>query len=581
MRPAWPALAAFLAAAGAFAQAAPAPAYSISIDPDPPTAGEVFYVTILIPEVSASEVAALEPDGAGDPAFVSLSVSSARIVDSEKSGARIVYAFRPGGSGELRIPRLEVSAAGSPLPIGPILLEVRPSGEGPPTPIFEWKAPPVVTRWQCFPVTLERLRSGTPGVLDYEVPGSPGLSLEPAGEGSFLGIALETGDLLLPPAVSRDGGRLSESRRVRSRPGPREIEGSRAVGDFEVRLIPPAGRTARVGDTFVLRVEVRGRGNLPVLRPPELRIRGPEGALVPSPSFPTAELRMVPGACEGWTGREYRFSPAASGQYTAEVEPFPFLRPETGEVRILRSAPLRIFVEPALPAARAVPADDARLTARVEAYAGSSAPWSEAAERARDGRTGEALELLAGMDFPEARHLEGILRMASGEGAQALAALGAAERLRPGLPGLAEALELCESGFDVGPRIRDRLPPPRIFLALSVVLLTGALVVRGIRCLPGNRGGPRRDGLSVQEGTLLAAACLALLLYGVSALERRRVYAVVAAPDSYAVPSESAFRLESFRGRAGTVSASSTDWVLLRFPDGRSAWFRSGDILAY
>jgi hypothetical protein len=143
---------------------------------------------------------------------------------------------------------------------------------------------------------------------------------------------------------------------------------------------------------------------------------------------------------------------------------------------------------------------------------------------------------------------------------------------------LAETLELCETDFGVGPRIRDRLPPPRIFGVLSVVFGAAGSAILGIRGHRARSAGrtPGAAGL-----VLVSAGCLSLLACGASALERRVAYAVAATQDSFTVPSESGTPVGSFRGRAGIVGAVSAEWTLLRFPDGRSAWFRAGDIHPY
>jgi len=555
--------------------------YSVTIAPEPPTAGEEFRVSVLLPGASAREVRAAEPAASGDLAFVSLAVSSAVIDSPEGSrpGARVVYAFRPLRSGDLRIPRLEVSVAGSPLPLGPLALEVRPSGAAPPPALYEWKAPAAVIRWQSFSARLEPRAPSAPALGDYGLPATKGLSLEPAGGSAFVGIALEEGELFLPPAASREGGRVSEGARVRSLPAPRELAASRAVGDFTLRLIRVGAGPVRAGQTLTVRAEVRGRGNLPILDPPEIRIRAPGGGPISPPeTVPISEIRIAAGAYEGMAARELRFTPEVPGDYVVESGPFPFLNPDTGELRTLRASPLRISVDP--PPREARPRTELRtlLDARIAAFADSGSPWSAAASRARDGDVEAALHLLPVTSAPEASHLKGILLMAEEDGAAALAALGAAERRSRWLPGLAETLELCETTFGVGPRIRDRLPQPRIFGALSVVFAAAGLSILGLFRLRARSAGGTPGAIG---RALVSAAFLWLLLCGASALERRVSYAVAASPDSFTVPSESGTPGGSFQGRAGIVGAVSSDWTLLRFPDGRSAWFRTGDIHRY
>lgn len=575
-------LAVYLAAAWvSSAQGVP---YAVSIAPEPPEAGEFFTVTILLPGASAGEVRAAEPGPSEGLGFISLTVSPALIEAPEGSrpGVRVVYTFRADVSGSLRVPRLEVSAAGSPLPVGPLNLEVRPSASAPPPAPYAWKAPTAVLRWQCFPVSLEPRGKPLQDLGDLDPPSSPGLILENAGGHSFVGIALEEGVLVLPPAESPKGGRIAEASRIRSLPGPGVIADSRAVGDFTLRLVRAGRGSVRAGETLVFRVEVRGTGNLPVLEPPHIRIRGPGGgpAAAPEP-FPRADFRVAEGTYEGMSGRELRFVPGAPGDYTAESGPFTFLDPDTGALRSLGPVSVRVSVDPAPAESRPGARDDPRLNDRIAAYSGSAAPWSEAASRAMEGDVRTALGLLEGQKSPEALHIRGILLMSEGDGAGALASLGAAERRNRWLAGLAETLSICQTDFGVGPRVRDRLPQPRIFGVISVVLLAGGVAFLGIRRLQGGGRSANRGGLAVGGRALLSAACLALLLAGTAALERRTVYAVLESSDSFAVPAESGTPGESFLGRAGVIAAEVPDWVLLRFPDGRSAWVRSGDILRY
>lgn len=573
-------LSAVLFAAAGFLAAPQEVPYSVAIAPEPPTAGEDFRVTVLLPGASAREVRAAEPEASGDLSFVSLAVSAAVIDSPEGSrpGARVVYTFRPTRSGDLRIPRLEVSVAGSPLPLGPLALEVRPSGNVPPPALYAWRAPGAVIRWQTFSARLEPRAPSAPALGDYGLPATKGLSLEPAGGSAFVGIPLEEGDLFLPPATSREGGRVSEGARVRSLPAPRELEASRAVGDFTLRLARAGGGPIRAGQTLAVRAEIRGRGNLPILNPPEIRIRGPGGPRILPETSPISEIRITSGAYEGMTGRELRFSPEVPGDYIVESGLFTFLNPDTGELRTLRAPPLRVAVEPSPRESQPRTELRPRLDAPIAAYADSGSPWAAAASRARDGDIEAALRLLTEPAVPEAFHLKGILLMAEGDGAGALAALAAAERRNRWLPGLAETLELCEGAFGAGPRIRDRLPQPRIFGALSIVLGAAGVAILGLTRLRARTAGRTPGTIG---WVLASAAGLSLLLCGASALERRVEYAVAATPDSFTVPSESGTPGGSYQGRAGIVGAVSEDWTLLRFPDGRSAWFRAGDIHRY
>ena len=556
--------------------------YTLSITPEPPAAGELFLVTVLLPGVEAGEVGALEPSETKGMVLVSMDLTPA-VLDSPEGpqpGARVVYSFRAVEPGVLRLPRFEISVAGLPLSIGPLSLDVLPRANQPARAPYSWRSPAVVTRWQCFPAALEAVKPEAPAYRGSSLPAAPGLSLESSGGLSFVAIALEEGPVFLPATLSQDGRALSEARQVRVLPAPREISRSRAVGSFSVRLVRFDPEVLRVGEALTLRVEVRGKGNLPVLAPPEVRIRGPGDPGRPA-EFSLAELRAVPGAYEGMTGRELRFVPEAPGVYIVEAEPLVFLDPVSRMIRTLPIAPLRIEVKPAPVGAKPRILEHPRLKGSLESYAARPGPLGEAAALAGGGEVGAALSLLEGFEDPVSLQLRGLLLLSEGQGVRALAVLGAAERRSRWLPGLSETLAVCEEAAGVGPRIRDRLPEPRIFWMASIVFLAGGISFLGLVrfVLRGSRRGRGRGEAPGWVG--FALAVLSLSLAGVSALERRSVYAVVMSSKAYAVPSESGTPMDSFLGRAGIVAASAGDWTLVRFPDGESGWLREGDYLRY
>ncbi|HSV55592.1 MAG TPA: hypothetical protein VLH39_00605, partial [Magnetospirillaceae bacterium] len=506
-------------------------------------------------------------------------------------GARVEFTFQAGEPGPLRILGLGISVSGLDFPMQPLNVEVLPApGSHPPAP-YRWKAPDSVVLWQSFYASLVPKFPDAQELRLSSLPAPAGISLEPMGGNTYAGIALKEGMMVLPGVFYPDGRPAAEPHGIRVRTPPSQIGTSRAVGVFDVLLSVPAGAAAREGEALEVRVEVRGRGNLPLLEPPRVRMRSAAGAEIPSTSSaPWYDLRAAPaaaGAYEGAVAREHRFFPGIPGVYILEAEPFAFLDAEAGIVRTVRSAPIRLLVSPAPETADSRAGVDPRLAAALARYASSPGPLGKAAGLASAGRLEEGIIALEGIDSPEALHLRGALHLTRGDTARSLAYLGRAERMRQGLPGLADLLSLWEETSGAGPRMRDRLPEPRNFWFLSVVVVL-FLLAAGFRermaavRRTALRRAARAEGRPGWAAFLLpAAAVLALTAGAVSVLERRVSFIVVDSGEGYAVPSESASSSAFTRGRSGTAESAVGDWVLVRFPDGGHAWFRGSDILRY
>lgn len=562
--------------------------YSVSIAPEPPRVGEIFSVTVLLPETAPGTIQALEPAKTSGLSLDTISVSAASPAAGEASvaGARVVFTFRALKQGDVRIPVLELRIAGEPFTLGPIAVDVLPSKDAPPQLPYEWSAPSVVRTWQCFSAALKPRSEDAPGVRTSVLPASAGMSLEAFRGLGFVGMAMETGYLSLPTAYTTEGNAAAEPLRLRSVPPPKEISESRAIGTFTARLARPERNTMLAGETLSLRVEVQGRGNLPILHPPDFTILKADAPPIRSqPMIPIFKVRIVAGAYEGTVGTELRFAPEEPGVYRIETEPFVFLNTETGRVETIRFAQVRLTVEPP-PDPPGIDADPPpSLLRALEAYAARTGLLGAAATQALSGDGKNALVSLAEESSPEALHLRGILLLRAGKYPQALSVLGAAERRRRFLPGLSETLALCEELAGGGARLQDRLPEPSLFFGLFMALAAagGALVVAAAS-RPRRSGGQGslKRGYYVLGWGLVFAAVLALLFGAAAALERRTRFAVVNTETAFTVPSEAGSSAAGgFMGHSGTVAAVSAGWTLIKFPDGSSAWFRDGAYFAY
>ncbi|MEO5619217.1 MAG: BatD family protein, partial [Candidatus Eisenbacteria bacterium] len=116
-----------------------------------------------------------------------------------------------------------------------------------------------------------------------------------------------------------------------------------AVGDLELSWTADRAQTA-VDVPIVVRLDVRGRGNLPLLRRPELVARGYElfgGSL--EDSLP------APGSVSGGRRRfQWTVVPARPGRLQIPPPEFHWFDLEQGRYRVLQAAPISVQIGPAL-----------------------------------------------------------------------------------------------------------------------------------------------------------------------------------------------------------------------------------------
>lgn len=582
--------------------------YYITTEPPQPRMGETVSVIVLLPGIEAGGVTAPEPGPSFGLGLESISVSPTSDMppgEEDAFGTRVVYVFRARDYGDLRIPPLAIEFPRGLVSVRPVTISVLAAPGTPARAPYAWKAPARVLRWQCFSASLESGKPDAPKVPVMSLPASRGVALEPSGERAYVGMALEEGVLSLPPAFTPEGASIVDSRTINVSPAPEGIASSRAVGVFSARVQKPEKTRILAGDTLTVRVEVRGRGNLPILEPPRFTVSPRESGGSES-TFPVSDMRVSSGAYEGMAGRVLKFVPRKAGTYTIQAEPFVFWNTEAGRTAVIRFSPVRVVVEPVPVSETTSAAADPSLSSALKDYADRGGYLGTAASLALRGEVAAALDALGSSADSKALHLRGLFLLRAGRTAEALACLGAAERKSRFLPGLQESLKLCEKAQGSISRRKDALPEPPIFFGVSGALLALAFICAAVGRSRGRRreshrsasrasfqrtadSGDRgatssayRSASRASVVTLTALSLVFLAMGGWAALERRTRYAVVRDEAAYSVPSKAGTAVSGeFRGYSGKVAAASGAWTLVKFADGRSAWFPEGTCILY
>jgi hypothetical protein len=557
--------------------------YYITTEPSQPQVGDAVSVTILLPGVKAAGVKAPEPAAAFGLELESISVSPTIDMPAGEDatfGTRVIYVFRARDYGDLRVPSLTIDIPEGPVKIRSVTIAVLSVPGAPVRAPYAWKAPSHVMRWQCFSASLEARAPGAAPLTASSLPASPGLALESHGERAFVGMALEEGALSFPSVSTPEGAVAADSRILQVTPAPEGIASSRAIGAFTAQLVKPGKPQLIAGETFTARVEVRGRGNLPILEAPLFTVSGTKiGASDFVSTFPVSDIRIVNGAYEGMAGRVLVFVPGQPGIYIVQAEPFAFWSIETGKIEMIRFPQIRVTVDPALASPEEGLTADPSLTKALNVFAARPGELGAIASLALQGDSAAALKALGVASDPWALYLKGLILLRADRTLEALASLAAAERKNRFLPGLQKSLLLCEKAMGSIPRVRDGLPEPRVFLVPASVLL--ALALAALVLFQASSAHKK----AVYRFFMVTLAILALFLLtmgALSALERRTAYAVATGGQAYSVPSAAGTAVSGgFQGYSGRVAVSSGGWTLIKFPDGRSAWFPEGTCILY
>lgn len=527
------------------------PPYTVSHSPERPQKGELLAVEIRLEGEAEARLGAIQL-GKG----LSLEASSSRpFVDTAtgKRGALLRLELRVQGEGSLRVESVELWLSSGRFLLGPFAFDAAGSEKsGPLRRDWRWAGPLSVYRYEAFGVRLE----GGPSAgasASFEAP--EGAAFEPAEDAlSWTVTALLPGRLILPEArvETRPASQAAPGKappfQIEVKELPAALDSTRAIGDFSLRFERLGAGPARVGDTLRFRLTLSGAGNQPALLFPEPDVSLEQAGKPAAPLSPSLlrtarsdALRPSPSGYEGSSLLEIALEAPRAGALRLTPKPFPVLAPD-GSVSILRASPVEVEIRP------------------LEALAAPAAKAADPFDGPKGGRLSEASRL------SEAGRL-----WRKGEKGGALALLYRQSRERPYDAYLSAIAAACEAETGAGPRLRDSLPPPELFLlgVLPFFLLAVGLFLLYRR----NRRGAKRPALLV--GASLAAL-LALLLLGfsvASSSERGVRYAVVWSQEAFVVPSALAEgRLPLVRGVTARVIGLSPGYVGLRFPDGSSGW---------
>ena len=579
---------------GAGVAQSPAFPYRVELSPRRPTVGGELELDLVVQGLSARGMELSELSVGEGLSLESQSIGPFVEPDGSR-GSQLRLVFRVLRAGRIAITRLVLRSKEGSLVAAPMSLvaEGPLSSSGEREEVWEWEAPEEVYRYEAFSLRLRDRAGEGPDSTSSDVTASfsvpEGASLEAIGPLAWTMTVLDAGTVALPDADMSRGGRpigKAAGFTIRVREPPAEIGASRAIGRFELALEGLERTRPRAGDPFVFRLVLSGRGNLPVLHLSEPRL-SLDGKALPAEDLASRRLDDSQPAAGGYEGRamlELTVTPPSAGRLTISVPPIAALEPGAG-LRVLSLEPVSLRVQGGLAgdgsafagdgasggpftgaeaAALRLAAASARLRS-LPALLKSSRVGSGQAAAARR----RALELLGPRlaDDRDGRYLEAALRWESGERGPALALLYGLLRSHPGFADARQAAEACAGELGSGAPLLDALPPPLPFALGGILPLAASLF---FFFAARRKRGP---ALAATAGLCLVLAAGSLALSGLSALERRRSYAVVWTDRLLVVPSPSARGyVELPLGSAARIRGAAPGYVGLVFGDGLAGW---------
>lgn len=565
---------------------------SMELEPKTPQAGGLLLVTVRVEGLRNARLAELRLDPG-----LSLETSTIRARVDPATGRRdaeLRLEIRIDAPGAHLVESLVLEGEEGRASLGPrSFTALPPGGTVTGQPDWRWVAPESAWRYGVIVVRLEMPGGAVPASGARAFFDTPrGLVFEAGGQPlSWLVSPLESGRLSLPEAQVEEGGRSRRvvARRLEVRELPAAASASRAVGSFALSLTGP-GRAA-AGEEILLRLELSGTGNFPLLRPPELLI-SLDGKTIPAADRPTATLERYRPGPKGYEGSillETRVRARMPGRLEVTTKPWTAVDAE-GAIRSLETTALAIAVGPRgsgeRPAREATLAAVAREAALSLAAAVRAAADSPALLEAGD-RSGLAGLLGRLSPLDRTRTDAGILAAAAsypveGERAAALVRVYGLARSRFFDRHARRAAFAFAEAQDAGPPLLDQLPPP-LLPALSALGAAAACLLpllgrrRGTatRDIADRRAAPRR-ATRPRQIVALCLGILALALGGLAiagAVERGRDYALAWSDRALTVPSLlSSGGFEIREGRTGEIFGRAPGYAGLRFADGSAGW---------
>lgn len=154
-----------------------------------------------------------------------------------------------------------------------------------------------------------------------------------------------TASLLIPVSFFEENEVQIQSAPVeivaKSLPTPKPKNFSGAVGKFQVTISPDKTKV-NAEEAVKVRVDIEGKGNLKLLKTPELKV--PEEIETFSPKL-QQNITATDDGVLGMIQKENILVPQFGGKYTLELEPFSYFDPSENNYKELKTNPIQIEVD--------------------------------------------------------------------------------------------------------------------------------------------------------------------------------------------------------------------------------------------
>ncbi len=567
---------------------APAFPYRLVTQPERPVPGEAFSLSLEIEGLSEAVLGRVQASPGLD-----LGLSSSRPFvgkDGLARGSLITLEFRASGLGPWDILRLEAKGREGDFVLGPLHFEPRAAVNATPgkrVQTWVWVGPDKVFRHSSFTVSLQPSPAAAGPIppsasASFAPPEGGTLEALPGSGLTWTATALDAGSLELPQARI-EAGAFSGKAPVRSievLPLPREIETSRAMGEFTLGLETPPQAIVRDGDSLVYSLILEGQGNLPSINLPKPRLSLNGQALAPDlvSQRRRDSIRAIPGGYTGSVVLELVLEAPGPGNLVLSIPSLAVLGPG-GEVSSLGPLNSSIRVLPRSGKSGGPGSDPflSRLGDLAKAVSARGGDLVGLPALVAKARFAQALTLLGAAPVivktsADSRTLEACLLWAKGEKGRALGIVYGMARRHEGGPGLSLLAKEASALLGAGKPATKLLPKASLILVPAALLVLAFLgfLLAGARA---PRTGVRKPLLRGAAGLCLLTALGLGLFAGASLLEDKAEYGVVWTDTLLSVPSALAEGREIvLKGSSARIIGASPDYVGLRMEDGRVGW---------
>lgn len=574
---------------------APAFPYRLVTQPERPAPGELFSLSLEIEGLSEAILGRVQASPGLD-----LGLSTSRPFvgkDGLARGSLITLEFRATGLGPWDILRLEAKGREGDFVLGPLHFEPRAAANASPgkrAQAWAWVGPDKVFRHSSFSVSLQPSPAAAvppSATASFAPPEGGTLEALPGAGLTWTATALDSGSLDLPQARIEAGAYSGKApaHSIEVLPLPREIEASRAIGQFTLDLETPPQAIVREGDSLVYRLVLEGQGNLPSISLPRPRFSLNGQALAPDlvSQRRRDSIKAFPGGYSGSVVLELVLEAPGPGSLILEIPSLAVLGPG-GDFSSLGPLNSSIRVLPQSGKTGGPGSDPflSRLGAQAKAVAARGGDLGGLAALVAKARYAQALTLLGAAPVgiktsAQGRTLEACLLWAKGERGRALAIVYGLARRHEGGPGLGLLAKEASALLGAGKPAAKVLPRASLILVPAAGLLLAFLgfLLAGARA---PRARARRPLLRGAAGLCLLMALGLGLFAGASLLEDKVEYGVIWTDTLYSVPSALAEGREIvLKGSSARIIGASPDYVGLRMEDGRVGWAPRETVFSY